>query len=102
MAGPASHRAAVEEAAARGDEPTAAYEVRLQGTLSAGLRQKLHASPVETTGTETVLYLQVERPAELDALLAHILSLGLVPTEVQPCVEADRSAAANGEGRSPW
>lgn len=105
MAEAARDPACVEEAAARGDEPTAVYEVRLQGTLAGGLGEQFPAARVATTRTETVLYLQVDRPAELDALLDHLFSLGLVPTEVQQRVEpgggVGDGVAAEAPGRPP-
>lgn len=100
MTGPVSHQERVEEAAVRADEPTAVYEIRLQGTLAESLRRQFPTAEVLTTRTETVLYRQVERPAELDALIARLLSLGLVLTEVQPWVEPGGSVAARARGRS--
>lgn len=64
------------------DEPTAVYEIRLRGALPAGLRQQFPTAAVLATRTETVLFRRVERPGELDDLIAHLLSLGLVLNEV--------------------
>jgi hypothetical protein len=63
-------------------ERTAVYEIRLQGAPPESLRQQFPTAAVLTTRTETVLFRRVEEPAELDALIAHLLSLGLVLTEV--------------------
>ena len=64
------------------DEPTAVYEIRLQGAPSQSLRRRFPTAAVLTTRTETVLFRRVEDPVELDALIAHLLSLGLVINEV--------------------
>jgi hypothetical protein len=64
------------------DEPTAVYEIRLQGALPEPLRRQFPAATVITTRTETVLFRRVEEPAELDDLIAELLSMGLVLTEV--------------------
>jgi hypothetical protein len=64
------------------DEPKAVYEIRLQGAPPDSLRRQFPTAAVLTTRTETVLFRQVEEPAELDVLIAHLLSLGLVLTEV--------------------
>lgn len=69
--------------AAKADEPTAVYEVRLQGTVGAYLRRQFPTAAVVTTRTETVMYRPVTRPAELHALVAELLSLGLVLTEAR-------------------
>lgn len=100
MAVPASHQSAMEGPAATGDEPTAVYEVRLQGTGAASLSRWFPRQAVVTTRTETVLYREVETPAELDALVAQLLSLGLVPTEVKQRLEPGAPVAA--PGREPW
>jgi hypothetical protein len=87
------------------DEPTAVYEIRLQGAPPESLRRQFPTAAVLTTRTETVLFRRVEEPAELDALIAQLLSLGLVLTEVHemqlasPAV-VEAPAAGNGvDGR---
>lgn len=64
------------------DKPTAGYEIRLRGARAESLRRQFPTAAVLTTCTETVLFRRVEDPAELDELLAHLLSLGVVLTEV--------------------
>jgi hypothetical protein len=81
-------------------EPTAVYEIRLQGTLAESLRRQFPSAAVVTTRTETVLYRQVEGPAELDALIAQLMSLGLVLTEVQHVVEPEGSPPTQRQGGS--
>ena len=63
-------------------EESAVYEIRLQGTSAATLRRQFPTATVLTTPTETVLFRQVEDPSELDALIARLMSMGLVLTEV--------------------
>jgi hypothetical protein len=63
-------------------EPTALYEIRIQGTDPVPLRRAFPAATVYTTPTETVLFRQVEEPAELDELIDQLLSRGVVLTEV--------------------
>ena len=63
-------------------EPTAVYEIRLRGTSPASLREQFPAATVFTTHCETVLFRRIEEPAELDALIDQLLSMGLVLTEV--------------------
>ncbi len=70
------------EGQSRPDEPTATYEIRLRGTSAEPLHKQFPAATVFTTRTETVLFRSVEQPAELDALIEQLLSLGLVLTEV--------------------
>jgi hypothetical protein len=101
MAEPSSHQAPGKETAAPEDEPTAVYEIRLQGTLAASLRRQFPTAAVVTTRTETVLYRQVARPAELDALIAQVLSLGLVLTEVHQVLDPSDLVAAHGQQGSP-
>jgi len=64
------------------DEPTAVYEIRLRGAHPENLRRQFPTAAVVATPIETVLFRHVEEPAELDALIAKLLSLGLVLTEV--------------------
>ncbi len=87
------------------DEPTAAYEIRLRGAAPESLRRQFPTAAVTTTCTETVLFRRVEEPAELDALIAHLLSLGLVLTEVHEMQLASTAAVdaetpgGKGDGR---
>jgi hypothetical protein len=85
------------------DEPTATYEIRLRGTSAEPLRKQFPAATVFSTRTETVLLHIVERPAELDALIEKLLSMGLVLTEVHELplpqtsvVDPARSAGSEG------
>jgi hypothetical protein len=64
------------------DEPTAIYEIRFQGASPEPLRRQFPTATVFTTRTETVLFRRVDEPAELDALIEHLLSMGLVLTTV--------------------
>ena len=66
----------------RNPEPTARYEIRLQGVAPEALRIEFPTATVHTTRTETVLFPRVERPAELDDLIDQLLSRGFVLTEV--------------------
>jgi hypothetical protein len=79
------------------DEPTAVYEIRLQATSPEPLRRQFPTATVITTRTETVLFRRVEKPAELDALIAEVLSMGLVLTEVHELVSPSSSSTAIGE-----
>ncbi len=71
-----------ERLVSKDDEPTAAYEIRLRGAAPESLRRQFPTAAVLTARTETVLFRRVEEPEELDALIAQLLSLGLVLTEV--------------------
>ncbi len=79
------------------EEPTAVYEIRLQGTSAEPLRQKFPAAVVSTTRSETVLLRRVEEPAELDALLEELLSMGLVLTEVHELMPPSGNAPRLGD-----
>lgn len=79
------------------DELTAVYEIRLQGASAAKLRRQFPTARVMTTRAETVLFREVERPAELDDLIAQLLALGLVLTEVQQVAQPSASAATPEE-----
>ena len=63
-------------------EPTALYEIRLQGATPEPLQREFPTATVSTTRTETVLFRRVEKPAELDELIDQLLSRGVVLTEV--------------------
>lgn len=65
------------------EEPRAVYEIRLQGGSAAHLRRQFPTALVVTTRTETVLRREIEAPAELDDLVARLLSMGLTLIEVQ-------------------
>lgn len=71
-----------EQEVTRDDEPTAIYEIRLQAASPEPLRRQFPTATVFTTRTETVLFRPVDEPAELDALIEHLLSMGLVLTQV--------------------
>jgi len=71
-----------EQEVAAESEPTALYEIRLQGTPPEPLRREFPTATVATTRTETVLFHRVEQPAELDNLIDQLLSRGFVLTEV--------------------
>src|SRR4051794_37840583 len=64
-------------------EPVATYEIRLRGTHVAQLKEQFPSAALLTTRTETVLFRSVEGPEELDALVAELLSMGLVLTEIR-------------------
>jgi hypothetical protein len=84
-----------EERVTAYDEPTAVYEIRLRGAPTASVRRQFPQAAVLTTRTETVLFRRVETPEELDELIAHLLSLGLVLNEVHEvplAPPADRDA----------
>lgn len=70
------------EGQAAENEPTAVYEIRLRAASPEPLRRQFPTATVITTRTETVLFRRVEEPAELDALIADVFSMGLVLTEV--------------------
>jgi molybdopterin-guanine dinucleotide biosynthesis protein len=78
-------------------EPTALYEVRLQGTDPEPLRRAFPTARVYTTPTETVLVRRVEEPAELDELIDQLLSRGVVLTEVHE-VSQPRTSASRQPG----
>src|SRR3954468_15072765 len=63
-------------------EPVATYEIRLRGTHVAQLKEQFPTAALLTTRTETVLFRSVEGPEELDALVAELLSMGLVLNEI--------------------
>lgn len=77
------------------EEPRAVYEIRLRGTARESLREQFPSATVFTTRTETVLVRRVEQPAELDALIEQLLSMGLVLTEVHelPLAPADEEGS---------
>ena len=81
------------------DEPSATYEIRLQGTPSEPLQRRFPSATVLTMRTETVLFRRVEEPAELDALLEQLLSMGLVLTEVHEVPLAQPSMPEQAEVR---
>lgn len=101
MTEPAINQEGGEDAAATGSESTAVYEIRLHGTLAESLRRQFPTAAVVTTRTETVLYRQVERPAELDALITQLQSLGLVLTEVQQVDEPGGPAVTQAQKGTP-
>ena len=76
-------------------EPTALYEIRLQGTNPEPLRRAFPTASVYTTPTETVLFRQVEEPAELDELIDQLLSRGVVLTDVHE-VKPPRASTSEG------
>ena len=82
--------------ASQDDEPTAVYEIRLQGASAEPLRREFPTATVITTRTETVLFRRVEKPAELDELIANLLSMGLVLTEVHELLLPRSSTRAEG------
>lgn len=63
-------------------EPTALYEIRLQGAAPEPLRREFPTATFTTTRAETVLFRHVDQPAELDELIDQLLSRGFVLTEV--------------------
>lgn len=73
-------------------ESAALYEIRLQGIAPEPLRREFPTATVSTTPTETVLFPQVEQPADLDELIDRLLSRGFVLTEVHEVRPAGRSA----------
>ena len=76
-------------------EPTALYEIRLQGASPEPLQREFPTATVSTTRTETVLFRRVEKPAELDELIDQLLSRGVVLTEVH---EVRSPLVRTGEG----
>jgi len=85
-----------EPQASRNVEPRAVYEIRLRGTARDTLRERFPTATVLSTRTETVLVRHVEEPAELDALIEQLLSMGLVLTEVHelPLAPTDEQGSA--------
>jgi len=87
------------------DDTTAVYEIRLQGAEPESLRRQFPTAEVLTTRTETVLFRRVEEPAELDAVIAQLLSFGLVLTEVHemrmtsPAAKETRASSEEVDGR---
>jgi hypothetical protein len=73
-------------------ESSALYEIRLEGTSAEPLRREFPTATVSTTRTETVLVRQVEKPAELNELIDHLLSRGFVLTEVHQLEPPSTSA----------
>lgn len=82
------------------DEPTAVYEIRLRGTVPKSLRRQFPTAAILTTRCETVLFRKVEAPGELDALVADLLSLGLVLNEVHEVPLLPSVTAGAGELRA--
>lgn len=74
-------------------EPVATYEIRLRGAHVPELREQFPAAALATTRTETVLSKNVNGPEELDALIAQLLSMGLVLTEVHELHPPDAPVA---------
>lgn len=81
----------------RGDEPKATYEIRLHGASPEPLRRTFPTATVCTTRSETVLFREVNEPAELDALIHQVVSMGLVLTEVHEVA----AATSFGRGAAP-
>ena len=79
-------------------EPTACYEIRLQGTPAEPLRREFPTATISTTRTETILFQRVEKPADLDELIDQLLSRGVVLTEVH---EVRPPLASTSEGGLP-
>jgi hypothetical protein len=85
------------------DESSSTYEIRLRGEPPQALRRCFPTMTVFETRSETVLFRQIDDPAELDSLLDQLMSLGLVLTEVHelPTCEAaptrERKAAHDTE-----
>jgi hypothetical protein len=79
--------------ASQDDEPTAVYEIRLQGSPAEPIRRRFPMATVITTRTETVLFRRVEEPAELDDLIQQLLSMGLVLTEVHELLQPPQVSA---------
>jgi hypothetical protein len=63
-------------------EPTALYEIRFKGAAPDAMQHEFPRATVFTTRTETILFRQVEQPADLDELIDQLLSRGFVLTEV--------------------
>src|SRR5687767_6363693 len=83
----------VDRDASTDAEPTALYEIRLHGVAPEPLRREFPTATVTTTRTETLLFRQVEKPAELDELIDQLLSRGFVLTEVHQVTSPSTSAA---------
>src|SRR3954449_11682722 len=79
-------------------EPVATYEIRLRGTHVAQLKEQFPSAALLTTRTETVLFRSVEGPEELDALVAELLSMGLVLNEIHELPSAN---VADDDPRPP-
>ena len=73
-------------------EPTALYEIRFKGAAPDALRHEFPRAAVFTTRTETVLFRQVEQPADLDELIDQLLSRGFVLTDVHEVRPSGTSA----------
>jgi hypothetical protein len=98
-----------ERAGSEREQGKAVYEIRLRGGNAESLRRQFPTAKIVSTRTETILVRRVEEPAELDALLEHLLSLGAVLTEVHeiplPDPRSTTGSAAGepttGETRTP-
>ena len=82
-------------------EPTALYEIRFTGAAPETLRHEFPGATVSTTRAETVLFRQVEQPADLDELIDQLLSRGFVLTDVHevkpPEISANASPSEEGQ-----
>jgi hypothetical protein len=86
------------------EEPTALYEIRLQGAHVEPLRRQFPSATVFRTKAETVLFRPAAEPADLDALIDELLSMGLVLTEIHqlrvPQSAGETLVAPDGEDRT--
>jgi hypothetical protein len=82
------------------DESSATYEIRLLGEPPQALRRWFPSMTVFERRSETVLFRQIEDPAELDSLLDQLMSLGLVLTEVHELSACQAGTTRRAEGDS--
>ena len=68
--------------------PTARYEIRIRGRLSAALNSAFDPLSAHVEPTETVLCGRIEDQAALHGFLQRIESLGLELVEVRRIIEA--------------
>jgi hypothetical protein len=75
------------------------YDIALHQRLPDSLRSEFPAMMVRTTGAQTALRLHVEEPAQLDALLQKLRSVGVVLTglHLRSELEPERAGGATYE-----
>ena len=72
--------------------PTARYEIRIRGRLSASLHSAFDPLTAHVEPTETVLSGRIEDQAALHAYLERIEALGLELVELRRVTEAPRAS----------
>ena len=72
---------------ARAEDARGTYEIHLNGSPPEPILARFPGIEVAKTPAQTVLTRQIDRCAELDALLDQLLSMGLILTEVHETTE---------------